>query len=527
MSIFLSSKNKQNYLIEQLTSTSIQECNLTIFSCYITKNSIIKLVDKLKTIKQLTSVQLFCDRKQASKLTVSDYHEIEKQVDLRFVNVESGYLFHSKAYCLSNTQEKKGILCISSANLTGAGITEENGNNEIFIETQDWNDIAEFLKEANELKTSNYREAFNFSEESSDFKYVLLNCGKFMHEWNEDLESAFKIVYQLTELGKEKVKSTEFKKQSLTPDAKTVSRNYFELKALKDFIKQANSTKKIEGFNQKIRKNYGISTNLGYWIPNPIVNYIEDDISSKCEEFKKFARTELYQQLNVAVAEIHENLIFLLQKNGESYIKKIPKAPQNKEISRDDFLILDEDSQKQYLFDVLKAKIDKLFKLGDAYASDIRIIRILNRFTFNNIPYIFENIEEINNLYDSLTETVISQQSNVAKRAVKKAAKFLNVDCFYNFIYYIKCSNCDNFYFIRIQEHGDVQSHQEAIKCSEKILVFSRSYEEAAELKFHDLHRLVNDFNLLSFCEVYKRWKDSLEQHKCLVKVNSLEDETF
>lgn len=116
-----------------------------IASCYFTPRSASYLIGDIITANiNVNSVEIYIDKKEALKIgkevlrlwltRINDRYEFE----INLYPVDTPKLFHVKAYSLitKNSEDSlDGIIVSGSANLTGAGLTSNNGNIEVLIKT--------------------------------------------------------------------------------------------------------------------------------------------------------------------------------------------------------------------------------------------------------------------------------------------------------------------------------------------------------------------------------------------------------
>ncbi|MCG5060593.1 MAG: hypothetical protein KA714_22110 [Limnoraphis sp. WC205] len=456
---FLKSKSKKEDLIKDLTdqlrlsrSSFDVDLNLAIVTCYVTIDSIESFVKDIKTEinslnLELISIRVFCDRTEALKISEKEYNDLKNQgIELLFVESK---LFHPKAYCLYD-KNNNGCLCTSSANLTKAGLTNQSGNIEMFLNTYEKDVIQNFLDDLDDLKrlrilSYDKCKSFKFEEEDGvdniNFMYALLNCGKFMYNWEVNLEQELRIIYNLTDLGKEAIRSPEFTQRSFKELAKTISKNYFkeESDKIKNFIENQQDSNEEENFQALVNKNYGIETHFGYWIPKPVSEAIENRDRAKFNQFKAYIKDlllgrKLQEKTDSTIVQkmYDDDVKWLIGENKDQqpYIKTI------KGISIKDFLGLNEEKRKQKLYEVLKERVDTLLK------NEIKLKRLYNKINFISFPYSTEFEDEIKEVYEHLLETIESRKNNnKAIKAVKDAVSHKSIQPFYDFNYFIESEN--------------------------------------------------------------------------------------
>jgi hypothetical protein len=394
--IFLNHSGKQDYLIEQLTkpfeTDNESELVLTILSCYINIDSIIDLVDQLKleNIKLEKSNIYFDINENVTRCEA--IREKEKTIHEKKINlfiVDQKYLFHPKAYCLVNEEKKKGALCIASANLTMSGITKNERNTELFITIYDYEQIEFFLQKVQDIES----EPFDFDK---IYEYELLQYGHFLNQWNNYLQNKFRLRYIFAEDIKENQKlkklATEDSNFKVIEDKKS-SYLYFDLKKIKDELLKKIKKRELPK-KQDITREYGIETCIGYWIPTPIVEAINDFYDSDFAQFQNYVQEYLKQDLGSKnnlpessrlVSRLWENIKYLIGDNEEKieYITGICTPYDKTDNPTWTFEKIKEDSKNHYknflleIYDFLEKEIKDLFN-----DNDIRLKRVHNNYYF-------------------------------------------------------------------------------------------------------------------------------------------------
>ena len=131
--------------------------HLYLTSCYFTPESAKNIIGKLSESIRLTGVTVYIDRKTAtlhgSKVLTKFCKNSNLQIEL--FAVDSGILFHSKAYALVSYGESNEIYCgslvVGSANLTCNGLADRGGNIECLLDTQDDEMLMEFVSQTHSL----------------------------------------------------------------------------------------------------------------------------------------------------------------------------------------------------------------------------------------------------------------------------------------------------------------------------------------------------------------------------------------
>jgi hypothetical protein len=540
MNNLIISSNKENYLIDTLCQIKSQECDLTILSCYVNPKSVISLVDKIKERKTLRNIKILCDRKEASKVSSFEFHKQIQEQNISIYLINTGKLFHPKAYCLSNIQEQNGILCVSSANLTHGGLTEEKGNTEIFIEANQIHTIISFVENVEKLIKNNsnndlFKKSIDFSDskfDESDFTYALLNLGKFCHKWEESISDYFKISYDLTASGKSNITNKKFTDRGLKLEAKTLTKTYINQKLLMSDIEDE-SIKKRSNLMDTIRKNYAIDSFLGQWVPNRIIESIQQNPEG-FNDFKQIIKRQIIKNTAIdspVIESIYQDVFILINDNKENpYISRV--LGERVESFKDKSI----QEQKLHLSSFFGERINSLFK------QDVKMRRIYNGIEIIDLPYSIENKNEVVYLYESLREAILSRENeNRSAKAFLIAGCNRNLSIFYKSKYLIKMG--DEYLE---SKHGFISRTyipstliKREIKLTKKISSAYKTEEFQEVLKLHcalansNISQNEKEFlqleKILKSCKIYKQWSSVVnsDDHDFLVEVEDIEKELW
>lgn len=361
-----------------------------IASCYFTPRSASYLIGDIITANiNVNSVEIYIDKKEALKIgkevlqlwltRINDRYEFE----INLYPVDTPKLFHVKAYSLitKNSEDSlDGIIVSGSANLTGAGLTNNNGNIEVLIKTESQHDLESFQKSILKLQTQDLEEIENFKDiEAFDFKYALLQSGYFIYKWSSSLNQELSIKFRLSEEGKQKIKGDPVLEElGFELSQASVSKSYLKFKYKSPLTKNINN----------IKRNFGVETYWGYWVPKSIIDQVFGN-----EDFEKF-RTKLL----IAIEKQHDSIVSKIEEDYEklislNLIEVTPKHP------KDSFL----------------ENIEKL------KSNEIKLWRLYYRYEVVDLPYDFSQWEEVEDLYENFTETYESKPTNTTIRAIYKS----------------------------------------------------------------------------------------------------------
>lgn len=388
---------KRSALRELLLKTDRRRLHhLYLSSCYFTPASATTLIKELAKAGEikLTDVAVYIDRKTAN------FHGKEKleqfcrstncKVELFAVN--SSNLFHSKAYALISYDETDNIFCgslvLGSANLTGNGLNDDSrGNVECLLDTQDIEDLDEFISQLKSLDIANLDEIESFeSSDSFAFKYALLQCGEFVHKWTDNLAQYFAIKYRLNEYGRSRIADPIFGDMGFNVETATISKRYFQFDYEPVHLEDA----------ENLTRTNGIETYLGYWVPRSALSSL----------FKKDGLEEFKERLFSSLEEQHSNIKDKIE-NDTKYLLEAG-------------IIEKDDSGPMVKFD------NKIQNLKD---NECKIMRIFSKYEVFKLPYDIQEKVKIEDLFDDMVELCeSSQRKNVAKRGFLQAIEAVNLE---------------------------------------------------------------------------------------------------
>lgn len=419
--LFLGANNKfkelVNCLLKCQKEESYQSYHLILVSCYFRCRSAQELIeairDKINPLKLW--VEIYIDPRDALKIGKQELCNWKSNLESEELKISvhifdrkaQSNLFHPKAYCLISCKEDRrncnGSLVVGSPNLTGRGLTKDNSNIELLLDTQSREHIKNFYKS---LKRIDFIEIQNLNvweftdslydsyidedefpeleDESYCFCFRLLSLGYLVHPWKTNLSKPFKVVYSLKEQQNTKIKKEEPQLDKLLSDLKftkkaqqkTITKDYTPNYA-KKFLKERPS-KFI-----KLNGNYGVETLLGYWIPKHKVAEVRQE-----DLFKEF----------------QDNIIFRLAKD----LNEIGKQISSDWTTLQSYVTEGDKSQKTI-------NSLRIFLKDESFQQ-----RIYQRYGICDLPYRIWQKQEVENLYKSLIDSCHNLSSNDTKKAILK-----------------------------------------------------------------------------------------------------------
>ena len=392
-------KSSKESILIQLLSNIDKRRNyiLYIASCYFNPNSARKLIKELRQRVNLSEVIIYIDRKTASVLgkdCLIKFCASFNDFEVNLYAVDTGYLFHTKAYALisyNNDDEiVSGSLVIGSANLTDSGLTAKNGNIESFLDSQDEELLQQFYLQLDELETLSIDEIDEFRDSDDfNFRYALLREGAFIHKWLDNLNQSLSVKHDLNELGRQCIDGDDiFGSIEFNVESATISKSYFNF----DY-----NPPRLENAGH-LTRNYGIETKLGYWIPQEALKSLFE--KSGFEDFKR----ELKTQLTLGMEDIKQKI----NKDFE-YLKNAK-------------VIKNTDSNPAELFD---NRVQVLLE------NDLKLKRIFSKYEIFDLPYDIQQKDEIETLFDEMLSFIESRlQKNITMWAFLDSIENVSIDNF-------------------------------------------------------------------------------------------------
>lgn len=431
---FLDKKEKKKYLVNCLTNETDPQVKYSLFlvTCYFNAKSATSIIEPLIKRVKISSISLLIDKHEAIK-NLEILVDLQKKnqsifYDFRVWIVDGKTLFHPKLYSLicfsQNGEVTSGNLVFTSANLTNQGLIKNYGNVEFISATSNINTLVQFYDKLTSLtlmglkqlerQAKNYQKTVDYDifrdfysakdkniEESQEqdlesvyedyfFKYRLLCCGFFLSKWTDDLNESLLLRYELSTDVKNKDAEDELKAKGFeVKKSASISKQYFDLKDEKENdILEANETKNRMSHYYR----YGVSTFLGYWIPQQFSIGLVERIK-KYDRFAESLKKILINQLENACKVALEDYEYLCENR---LIEK-----KNKDIK-----------------ELLRQKVDRLLE------NEIKLKRIWGKYYVFEMPYNFQDYRQVNTLYDILLDTCNkTDKKNKSIHAVLKADK--------------------------------------------------------------------------------------------------------
>ena len=393
---------KKNKLIELLMKSPDKRRRhcLYLASCYFTRDSAKALINNMKELINLTEVKIYIDRKTAcciGKADLTKFYKSFNDIKVNIYAVETEYLFHTKAYAIISTDNDDSIVCgslvIGSANLTGSGLTSKYGNIESLLDTQDNTYLIHFIEEILNLKLlaveniEQFKNADDFS-----FKFALLQEGCFVHKWSDNLGAYLSTRYQLNEKGKEKIGDESFKNAGFNIETATISKRYFKFDYEPPHLENADN----------LKRNYGIETFLGHWIPNAALETLFEQ--NAFDEFKNNLKNEVELQAENISISIARDLEYL---KSEDVIHVTDSNP----------------------IELFEKKVAELFE------NEFKLQRIFSKYEIFNLPYDTSQKTDIEELFEEMVSLSESRtKKNIAMKAFLNALTKPSLDDFRDLI---------------------------------------------------------------------------------------------
>lgn len=356
-----------------------------IASCYFTTKAADKLIKDVLSKFPIEEIYFYIDRKSALAIGKESLQAwVDKYDDMvRVYPVCHSSLFHTKGYALvgfdRNDNVATGSLVIGSANLTGNGLVNDNGNIETLIDTQDNEIILDWVLGLDGLKWIEIDELESFDDKADiSFQYAMLMEGEFIHPWSGDLRSLLAVKYSLNEKGKLLTKTPAvLSGVGFDLDSASISKSYIEDFSVKKYLS--------DEFNN-LKRNYGIECKLGYWIPKNVF----ETLFRKGKGFEKFnGDLERYfnSKSNLICDRIRDEYHVLLQ---DGVIDKISYDPA---LSFSD-------------------------KFRDLLQDDKKLMRLYSRLEKYEMPYGIEDSDGISDLFEEITLTADGKKKkNIGQKA--------------------------------------------------------------------------------------------------------------
>jgi hypothetical protein len=379
-------KEKKQRLVELITKIDRRRYHaLYLCSCYFSQEAARILINEIRNNNiRLSFVNIYIDRREAIKHGRTKLEEFcnsfkSEGLEINLYAVENNTLFHSKSYTLIAFDESNNIvsgsIVLGSANLTVPGLTSQLGNIECLIDSQDISLLEEHMSQLDKLKKVSTDKLNTFSKKDEfSFKYALLQSGVFLHKWNDNLEQYLSIRYSLSEIGKTRTTDSSLKEIGFNIETATISKRYFRFDYNPSHLEKT----------KNIIRNFGIETNLGYWLPSIVTESIVD--KNELDVFEKHLFSELKNQENEIERQMQSDLEYL-QKNEFIENDVNPVDSFNK-------------------------------KIDDLKENELRLKRIYSKYDIFDLPY---NIHEKDKILELFNEMIKVAESKTRKNKTAKA----------------------------------------------------------------------------------------------------------
>ena len=384
--INIKSSKKQN-LIELLLKTDKRRYHcLYLASCYFTADAAKSIINKIRQRIHLSKVVVYIDRKTAisiGKDKLLDFCDGFDDLTVELYAVDASSLFHTKAYALISFDGDDvycGSLIVGSANLTGNGLASRNGNIESILDTQDNSLLNEFITQMAKLKLLEIEELDEFKNANSfNFRYALIQEGKFIHKWTDNLDQYLSVRYYLNENGKAQAANETFTNIGFNMETATISKRYFNFNYDPPHLENA----------ENLTRNYGIETYLGYWIPNAALESLFE--KDQFEFFKNLLNEQLSLQITSIESQIQSDLLSLQNANVIQLTDSDP-------------------------IELLKNKI------LDLQTNELKLKRIFSKYEIFSLPFDISQKDDIENLFEDMLLVIESRKKkNMAMKAFMNA----------------------------------------------------------------------------------------------------------
>jgi len=370
-----------------------------ILSCYVDFDLVEKYVDILLKTIRLTDVYLAFNFSEIYKLgpldTAKKLRGIKKKLNKKSVNLEwatlmSSKLVHGKGYALIQRSKdviSDGAVLVTSANFTAPGFEGENV--EIGYISNKKQDILNFQityhKLWKNLKVDVTHAAFK--QKKYLLKFGILSSGFFLHKWSGNLKQNIGIKYTLTELAKRKGTIAPELAEVGFDTGDTFTRQVLQLGNLP-----------MKEIQPSFMMRFTIETYWGRWCPADAWNTLSESCEGAkefIEEFQKATEDCNLSMIKESALEVQTNLI------NKSLIKPVDPDHLDRWMSR----------------------------MQEIRVNQRRLERFFIGYEAHPLPYTIEQNSEVNNLFDSMQESIESSKTlNIAKRKFLAASNESNPD---------------------------------------------------------------------------------------------------
>jgi len=380
---------------------------LWILTCYIDHDlaTLVKLIEVISNNFKLRNVYLYFNYAEALRYGPRKMKDMldkignklkKRKIDLIWFPVRiSNRLCHSKGYAIVQKDsygDYIGTLFVASANLTRRGfLWNTDSNIELSHYSYCKSDIQEFgniLEEFSEEENYDNLEEYVYRDDENLFRYALLTSGVFLNKWPGSLNADLSLRFSLNEIGQKELIATDPRliADDFSFETNSLSKNYF-----KSHMK--NMPKRI---HRDFCKNFGIFSNLGYWIPISVWDKVED--------------------MNAAG---EEKYIIWFEK-----LTNPEKTEEARKLAKTDMI-----KYKKYI-DYDENKIDSWLERVDSLRGNTeKLKRYYYQYSKILMPYDFSNKKEVNDLFENIEKTLeMKNRLYVTGKKVRDAISSKNLD---------------------------------------------------------------------------------------------------
>jgi hypothetical protein len=273
--------------------------HLYVLTCYFDVDALVRIVatisGKLERVSgRVSGITVAIDVGEWIRCRVSSgklINQLAKAANIseRMVKVISvqvpGHLLHAKAYAaIKSRGPEKGFVVITSGNTTqrGLGLVEAS-NLEIAALITEHAALIEFTHIMEELKKYKISEQLAMKQDEFLQSLALFSSGVFYHRWQGSLGAELRFTLTLTDKGKRARSENGNHFRDYQPDGDTMSRSPIDIEKV--------FSKNPKPFNAAFWRNYATDTLLGYWVPRPVAEVVDqklsEDVKPYLEEVQK------------------------------------------------------------------------------------------------------------------------------------------------------------------------------------------------------------------------------------------------
>lgn len=372
---------------------------LWVLTCYISLPVVKKFLIKLKESIRVTDCYLSFNFseifKEGPSATEERLGEIRKwckrfKINFEWRALSSSSLVHSKGYAVIqrvNGDITAGATLVTSANFTESGFF--GGNVEFGYISTKKRDAKEFEECYDELwdKFGSPIDLEKVKEQDYLLKYSVLASGVFLHKWSGSLSQLVGIKYSLTEEAKERGSIAPELQELGFESGDTFTRQVLPLKEL--------PAKEIP---RQFITSFTIETYWGRWCPKEAWNAIKQRLRGADPFISAFKNATTSKKMDEIMKEAKETQEKLVKRE---LIKEVPS-------------------------DHIERWRERINNLRD---NEGRLERLFTGYEGHVLPYEFEHTAQVNELFDSLLETIdLSGKQSKAMSKVHTTLEFGTLD---------------------------------------------------------------------------------------------------